>query len=171
MYSIKRRAAYLAIFFAFAMQMMLSNFHIPQSVRPNLMIIMVVFFALFTDKRFAFETGLVSGFLLDIFSIRFFGLNAVLFACCGYVIGKYNGKFYRESVITHIIITFAVSFLILSLYYFAINLRPLSAAPLPSGPPRIFASSVFVVSLINAFLGVWIYAFLCRVLRVSEKTI
>ena len=166
MHKTKRLHMYLSILLTFFIQVSLSSFFGSSLIKPNLMIVITVFFALFTDKKFGFEAGLLSGILLDIFSIRFFGLNSVLLALGGYLIGRYNTKVYRESVITHIILTFAISFFILSLYFLFVTLHS------PSMPRRlglniIFNTSVLGSSLFNSFLGIWVYAFLSTVFRLS----
>ncbi len=164
MYRIKAYKAYAAILVAFFAQMSLVTFFDFGSLRPNVMIIITVFFALFTDEKFGWRAGAVSGLLLDIFSIRLFGLNTLFFALCGYIVGKYSNKFYRDSPVTHFIITFAASFFILSPYFFFINLRN------PTGMPHLgfFNASVFAASLLNSFLGILICAFLLRIFKLDE---
>lgn len=155
---------------AFLLQVLLSNFWSYSAIKPNLMIIITAFFALFTDRRFGFEMGLSSGILLDLFSIRFFGLNAILYALGGYLVGRYNNKFYRNSIITHIILTFVVSFFILLSYFLFVNLH-YSSTLSRIGGNIFFSPTVIVSSLLNSFLGVWVYAFLVRIFRLSEDTL
>ena len=167
---IKRLHAYPVIFLAFIIQILLSNLLGVAAIKPNLMIIITAFFALFTDRNFGFEVGLLSGMLLDIVSIRFFGINTILFAFGGYLIGRYNTKFYKDSIITHIIITFATSFFILSAYLFFVSLRnPAGSSLLDLS--IIFNSSILISSLINSFLAIWIYAFFTNVFRLSESSL
>ena len=168
MYKIKRNHAYLVILLVFFIQLLLSNFLGFSIIKPNLMIITVTFFAIFTDRKFGFEAGFLSGMLLDIFSIRFFGLNAVLLAFGGYLTGKYNNKFYKDSIITHVILTFVISFFVLSLYFLFLNLRNLSILPLP-GLNDIFGPPIIISSLLNSFLGIWMYAFFIRVFQLSKS--
>ncbi len=167
MHRIKRRPAYILILLAFFIQILLGNFFGSSAMKPNIMIIITTFFALFTNEKFGCEAGAVSGMLLDIFSIRLFGLNTLLFALGGYIVGRYNTKFYRDSIITHLIITFAMSLFILSSLLLFLNLRNSFSLP-RLGPNMIFTPSILASSLLNAFLGIWIYAFLCRIFRLSE---
>ena len=167
MYKVKRYQAYSLILITFFIQISLSKFFVASHIKPNLMIIITVFFALFTDRKFGFETGLVSGLLLDIFSVRFFGLNAILFALGGYLVGRYNNKFYKESIITHAVLTFAISFFIFSTYFLFVSIRSLSREPY-LGLNFIFNPSILIPSLLNSFLCIWIYAFLARILRLGE---
>lgn len=169
MRKIKHNHAYLAILLVFFIQVLLSNFLAFGLLRPNLMIIITFFFAFFTDEKFGFKIGLLSGILLDIFSIRFLGLNTFLFSFSGYIIGRYNNKFYKDSVITHIILTFMISFFILSVYFLFVNLRNPSMPRI--GLNIIFSPPILILSLLNSFLGIWIYAFLLRIFRLSESTL
>ena len=167
MHKIKRFPAYIAILSAFFIQILLGDIFSSGALRPNIMIIITIFFALFTNKKFGCETGAVSGMLLDIFSVRFFGLNTILFAFCGFIVGKYRTKFYRDSVITHFIITFIVSFFILSFYILFAKLAALSGLS-ALGFNIIFHPSIFISSLLNSFLGVCVYAFLYRFFKLNE---
>ena len=168
MYKIKHYQVYILILFAFFIQILLGNFVGSSGIRPNLMIIVTVFAALFTDEKFGCRTGAICGILLDVFSIRFFGLNTVLFASAGYIVGKYNIKFYKDSVITHVIVTFIVSFSILFSLLLFLTLRNSAVSP-PLGFNIFFNPSILTSSLLNSFLGIWIYAFLCRMFRLSER--
>lgn len=167
MRDIKRYQAYTLIIITFLIQILLGNFLGSSLFKPNLMIVITAFFALFTDRKFGFEIGAVSGFLLDVFSVRFFGLNTILFALGGYLVGKYNNKFYRESIITHVILTFAASYFIFFAYFLFVNFRS-SHAPLPPWLNFIFSPSIFIPSLLNSLLAIWVYAFLARILRLGE---
>ena len=169
MHKIKHRHAYLSILLVFFIQVLLSNFLAFSPFRPNLLIIITFFFALFTDEKFAFKTGLLSGILLDIFSIRFLGLNTFLFSFSSYIIGKYNHKFYKDSIITHVILTFMMSFFILSVYFLFVNLHSPSIPRI--GLNIIFSPLILIPSLFNSFLGIWIYAFFLRIFRLSESTL
>ena len=157
----------MLILLAFFVQMALGLFLRPGAVKPNLMIIVTIFLALFTDERFGAKAGALSGMLLDIFSIRFFGLNTILFAFGGYLVGKYNSKFYKNSIITHFIVTFAASLAILLPGFLIVNL---------SDPPEsqrllnlILSPAVLAASLLNSFLSILLYAFLSRMFGLCER--
>ena len=158
------------IMLAFFAQVFLSDFLKVGGIRPNLMIMMTVFFALFTDERFGLEVGFVCGMILDIFSLRLFGLNTILFSFAGYFIGRFNSKIYRESIITHAIMIFAASFFILSLYRLFIGIQnKYLVSYLSFG--FIFSPVVFLSAAYNSFLGVFVYTLLNRILRLGETSI
>ena len=170
MHKIRISHAYLLILFTFFLQLPLTDFLNAGAARPNFMIIVTIFLALFTNEKFGLKTGLVSGLLLDIFTLRLFGLHTMLFAFSGYIIGKYNNKFYRESFVTHIIITFFTSAFILSSYllFTVLQNRPLLSH---LNLYAIFGSGVMLSSLYNSLLGVLVYAFLCKIFHLSESAV
>ena len=120
-----------------------------------------------TAMPFGREIGLVAGFLLDIFSVRLFGINALLLAGVGWCVGRYSKKFYRESIITHALVIFTVSWFVASSYLLFMKGRG------PSGDeygilsalvnPRIIFSS-----FVCAMFGIWAYAFLGYVFVVPD---
>jgi len=170
MHKIKHSRAYTLILVAFFVQIGLSLFLGPGAVRPNIMVISMTFLALFSDERFGVKAGTLCGMLLDVFSIRFFGLNTLLFALGGYIVGKYNTKFYRNSVITHFAVTFTVSLFILLPNFLFISLHNRPALP-PAGLSVIFSHMVLLSSLLNSFLSIWIFAFLIRILGLHERVL
>lgn len=167
MYKIRRPQAYSVVSAFFLIQLLISRFIPSGFLKVNLMIIIAAFFALFSDENFGFEIGLVSGLLMDIFSIRLFGLNAVLMALGGYLVGKYHKKFYRESIITHAIINFSITLFVLSIYYLFVSSRTQPETQWFS-LRLIISPAVIAPSLINSFLGLFIYAYLIRVFRLGE---
>ncbi|MDP3790130.1 MAG: rod shape-determining protein MreD [Candidatus Omnitrophota bacterium] len=170
MYKINRLRDYSMIMLAFFAQVFLSDFMSVAGAKPSFLIIMTVFFALFTDERFGFEAGFVCGMILDIFSLRLFGLNTILFSFAGYFIGRFNRKIYRESIITHAIMIFVTSFFILSLCRLFIGIQnKYLASYLSLG--FVFSPVVFLSAAYNSFLGVFVYTLLNRILRLGETSI
>jgi len=170
MYKINRLRDYSMILLAFFAQVFLSDFLKVGGAKPNFMIIMTVFFALFTDEWFGLEVGFVCGMILDIFSLRLFGLNTILFSFTGYFIGRFNSKIYRESIITHAIMIFVASFFILSLYRLFIGIQnKYLVSYLSFG--FLFSPVVFLSAAYNSFLGVFVYTLLNRILRLGETSI
>ncbi|MBL7070674.1 MAG: rod shape-determining protein MreD [Candidatus Omnitrophica bacterium] len=170
MHRVKRGQAYTVILLGFFLQLVISDLLRSGTVKPNILIIVTAFFALFSSGKFGAETGFFCGLLLDIFSIRLFGLNAMLFAAGGYIIGKSNTKFYRDSMITHFILTFTLSFIVLSAYFIIVSARGPSVSHW-AGSRLLFNSPVVLISLLNSFLAIWIFAFLTRVLGLSETAL
>lgn len=170
MYKINRPRDYSLILLAFFVQVVFADSLKVFGVKPNFPIIAAVFFALFTDERYALETAFISGILMDIFSVRLFGLNAILFSAAGYFIGRFNEKIYKESMATHAIIIFIATSFILSAYRFFLALDDRILLPVFSFG-FLFSPSVFLSALYNAFFGTLLYTFFCRIFKLGETTV
>ncbi len=170
MYKINRPRDYGIILLAFLAQVFLSEPLKLGGAKPNFMIVVTVFFALFTDARFGLEAGFISGAILDIFALRLFGANIVLFSLAGYFVGRFNDKIYRESIITHAIIVFLASFFIMSFYRLFIGIENrFLLSNLSLG--YILSPSVIIAAFYNSFLGTLAYTSLCRMLKLGETSV
>ncbi|MBU4376972.1 MAG: rod shape-determining protein MreD [Candidatus Omnitrophica bacterium] len=170
MYKINRLRDYSLILLAFFLQVSLANSLSLFGAKPSFPIILAVFFALFTDERYGFETAFFAGILLDIFSLRLFGLNTILFSIVGYFIGRFNTKIYRESMATHAILIFLSTIFILSAYRFFLCLENRFLLSNLSFS-FVFSPSTFLSAIYNSFLGILIYTFLSRVFNLGETSI
>lgn len=168
MYKVNSALAYLSVLVIFFFQILLIGFFNFEGTRPDVILLATIFFALFTDARLGLRVGFLSGLLLDIVSIRLPGMNTALYALCGYVVGKYNGKFYKESAITHFIITLTASIFILTVLFLSASLPHLEQL-LVSGDRVIFHSAIFTSSLFNAILSIWAYPLFSRLFKLGEK--
>ncbi len=167
MHTIKNAVAYLYVAGFLLLQIIFNNVVGSASVKPHLLIVVTVFYALFTDKHFGLRIGVLSGMLLDVFSVRLFGINTVIFGLTGYIVGKYNIQFYRESIITHFTITFIASLFILSLYFFVINVHAHNLAS-RRGLEMLVNAPVLLSAFLTALVAVPIFAFLCRLSKMGE---
>lgn len=168
--SINRPRDYGLILLAFFLQVVFAGSLSLFDAKPNFPIILAVFFALFTDERYGFESAFLSGILLDVFSIRFFGLNAILFSVTGCLIGRFNAKIYKESMVTHAILIFFAAVFILSAYrLFLLFENRFLLSDMSLG--FVFSPSVFLSAMYSSLLGTPIYTFLCRVFKLGETSI
>lgn len=78
------------------------------NIKPNLLLIGVVFAALAFELKWAILFAMLSGALKDIFSINPFGLNTVLFTLLGFFIFKLSRKIFLEDNLSRMIVAFAV---------------------------------------------------------------
>jgi rod shape-determining protein MreD len=86
-------------------------------VRPDILLIMVVFFAFNGGTRLGVRTGAFAGFLKDIFTDGPFACWTITFALAGFLVGFYRNRFYRENLYTQISMTL-LSFLFSSVFYY-----------------------------------------------------
>ena len=80
-------------------------------VSPNLFIIFTIFIGLFLGKTTGFSLGIVFGLFLDFFIGKRIGLNAIMLSVAGLVGGILDKSFSKESRITFMTMTFAVTIL------------------------------------------------------------
>lgn len=86
---------------------------------PDLVILLVIFFASFFGAAIGLEAGFFAGIFKDILSSGIFGVNAVILAVTGLVVGILSPKFFRESRITQSLIVFMFVIFSMLLYYVA----------------------------------------------------
>ena len=116
MYKMNRAHIYFIILIALFIHLtILCHFKI-FGVKPDLMLILVIFFGLFLGSSAGLETGLAAGFLKDLFALDIFWANALVFGVTGLLAGILSEKFYKESKATQ-------CFLVLSLTAFAMSVH------------------------------------------------
>jgi rod shape-determining protein MreD len=70
---------------------------------PDIILIFVVFYALFNGRGKGAIYGLACGLLEDLYMGRFLGLNALAKATVGYAVSKFQGNVFRENIIVGVI--------------------------------------------------------------------
>lgn len=94
----------------------------PWGIRPDLFIILVVFFSLKVDTRQASLFNFLFGITKDFFSAGPLGLNALLFIICGFLISLIKDRIFKEHPFTQAVITFSTSLLYGIGYVFILSL-------------------------------------------------
>ena len=67
-------------------------------VKPDLLLIFVVFWALFHGRAQGAKLGFVTGLLEDLFLGKYIGLNALTKMIVGYLVGTVENKFFKENL-------------------------------------------------------------------------
>lgn len=123
-------------------------------VKPDLIIILVIFFGLFLGRGLGVEFGLVAGLSKDLFALDFFGINAFIFAITGFLAGVLGAKFSRESKRTQILLVISLTvfsmtahFILVSIFSKWINL----------GFGEYFTASVLPTSVYTALVSIPIF--------------
>jgi len=130
--------------------------------RPDLILIAVVFFALFFGSGVGLEAGIVAGIGKDMLAFDYMGTNTLALGLTGLVIGAMHAKFFKESRLTRAIIVFFFSafsmFIHLFLYDIISNSRDISFidyATSPLLPVSLYTAlaAIPVFSLLEGFFG------------------
>lgn len=80
-------------------------------IQPNLFIIFILFIGLFLGKIYGITFGIIFGLLLDLFIGKRIGLNGIMLGICGMIGGILDKSFSKDSRITFMLMTFAVTIL------------------------------------------------------------
>ena len=100
----------------------------PVGVKPDLLLIATVFFALRRGALFGFAAGAFAGFLADCFSRSLLGLNVFLLGSAGLFVGKTGGRFKCDNYLTQMLVTFIVCLVTSTVHLLATKIAV-------SGPP------------------------------------
>lgn len=109
-------AILLILFFAILDLTVLPYMRIGEA-KPDPFLVLVLFFALYGGLRVGVKLGFVAGLLKDIFTSGIFGVNALFLGCLGALFGYNFSKFYREKVLTQLILTFLIGISYSTFYY------------------------------------------------------
>ncbi len=83
---------------------------------PDLLLILVVFTALFSDSNTGGAVGFTVGFLQDLIITRYLGLYALSGFLTGYIVGTIQGKFFKENPIVPVLLVFFSTFFYNAVY-------------------------------------------------------
>ncbi|MCK5214876.1 MAG: rod shape-determining protein MreD [Candidatus Omnitrophica bacterium] len=96
--------------------------------KPNLLIILIIFFNLFRGIRYGLITALFAGLLADSFSVKPFGINIFSFVICAYMATVIKMYVYQVgSVVSRVLMVFFVTLInILVLYFLNVMISPIA---------------------------------------------
>ena len=115
---INRFALYTILITAFLIQLLFLDHIKIAGVKPDLLILLVVFFAIFFGPGAGAESGFVSGLLKDTYSLDIFWVNIILLSLTGLAVGGLSPKLFKESKLTQGLLVFASSALYMVIHYF-----------------------------------------------------
>lgn len=154
MYKIGRIRGYLILYIAALLSVtVLDHLRIFGS-RPDLTLICVVFFGLFLGRTAGLEAGLFAGFVTDIFSLDYFGINMITYGMSGLVAGMLSISFIKESKRTQFLLVFACAVFSMSLHFTLASSFSRSAI---LGFGEYLASSIVPGSIYTALVSIPIF--------------
>lgn len=135
---------------------------------PDIMLICVVFFGLFSGEKRGFEAGIAGGIMEDIFCLDFFWINTFIFALVGLTAGMLNEKFFRESKMTQSSFVFFFTVFSMSLHF---ALAAFFSEYMNADFPAYLVSSVLPAAVYTSIVSVPIFSMLVNWcgLRESEE--
>ncbi len=155
MHKVNRVYIYLALILALFVHITFLNYIKIFSAKPDLLLICVVFFGFFLGGRIGLETGIVAGFLKDMFTLDAIGVNAFVLGAAGFLVGVLNTKFFRESKVTQALLVFFSSAFSMMLHFIISTLvfRPIS---LSMG--EYLAGSVIPSSIYTTIVSIFVFS-------------
>lgn len=160
-----RFSIYSLIGLALLLQLTLLNYLKLFGSKPDLILILVVFFGLFLGPSAGIETGLAAGFLEDIFVTDIFGINALALGLAGLIAGLISTKVYREAGATQFFLLILFSVFTMSVHFAAAGLADGNATP---GFFEYLVTSIFPAALYTASVGLLIFLKLIGRYRLRE---
>jgi len=131
--------------------------------RPDLLLIAVIFMALFFGSGAGLEAGIAAGIGKDMLALDYMGTNTLALGLTGLVVGAMHAKFFKESRFTRMIIVFFFSIFSMSIHFFLYDLISNSQeisfidyATSPLLPVSLYSSLVAVplFAVLEGILGV-----------------
>lgn len=121
MYKIKRLQIYSILALALLLHLTILDHIKVFGVKPDLMLIPVIFFGLFLGREMGLEAGLAAGLLKDLFALDFFGINAFIFAVTGFLAGILGAQFSRESRRTQVLLVILLTAFSMTLHFIVVS--------------------------------------------------
>ena len=166
MHTIKMRYVYAILILALFMQVAFLNRIRVFGAEPDIILSLVIFFALFFGARAGLVSGIFAGFLKDIFSSDIFGMNVFVIGMTGFTVGVLNTKFFKESKMTQALLVFVFTMLSELLHYMCLSLvfryRYITLLD-------YIASSCILTSAYTALVAIPIFSKLVKVYNLQES--
>lgn len=133
-------------------------------IKPNLFIVFSLFIGLFLGKNVGFYIGIAFGICLDLFIGKRIGLNAIMLSIAGLIGGILDKSFSKESRITFMLMSVAVTILCEVINY-TLQILLLGAEPAFAK----FMQIVIVEAIYNAILVIILYPLIQKFGNKSEE--
>lgn len=138
----------ILVLFAILLQSTLFNFLQVAGVKPDLVLLLVVFNSFLRGSREGAFLGFLAGLFLDIFTGNYIGMNALSKMLIGYLVGLAEARFYKESVIIASIVTFMAGILNLLAVYVLMFYVNIEVSPYYALPQVVLPAAVYTTLLV-----------------------
>lgn len=158
----------ILIFLAFFLSLILQTTILPLlrvgGVMPDLVLVLVVFTALFSNAFIGGATGFAACFLQDLLIGRYLGLCAFSGLVAGWLVGELENRFYKENPLVPVILVFCATFIYELVYFLG---RGLSGSF--SFTFSYMGRSVLLEAVYNMVLSVLLNKPLMRLFSTTEE--
>ena len=148
-----RYSLYIILAAAFLIQFLFLDHIKIAGVKPDLLVLLTVFFAVFFGPGAGVEAGFTCGLFKDIYSLDIFGVNIMLLSLAGFIAGMLGPKLFRESKLTQGLLVFVSSALCMIIHYFISSLiLKITYVTLPEYLYGLILPSSFYTAMLSFFL-------------------
>lgn len=116
-------------------------------IKPDFLLIAVIFLSFYADFKAAASIGFLAGFLKDSFSAGIFGANIFAYLWCVVILAQYQRYIYREDLYLKVILVFLIGLSSGFLNYFIVLSR--IAAPFYTSFFRIILPESIYTTLVS----------------------
>lgn len=150
--------------FAYFLQSNFFNWYNIAGIQPNLFIILILTIGLYLGEKYGFSLGIILGLLLDLFIGKRIGLNTIMLGIAGLIGGILDRSFSKESRITFMIMTIAVTVLC-EVINFTLQIILLGAEPVFMQCMKI----IMIEAIYNAILIIILYPLIQKMGNKTEE--
>ncbi|NQT94871.1 MAG: rod shape-determining protein MreD [Candidatus Omnitrophica bacterium] len=161
MYRINIMAVAILIICAALIQINAFDFIEFFGIKPDLLLVLVIFFALNSFKQESIKIALISGLIKDISSSSVLGSYTLAFFIIAFFLNFHQTKFYRERISTQGLVAF-VSYIAMSFIVLLINLIAYKSAL----SYYMFLSIAFKGAVYTAIIAPGVFFILSKFLRI-----
>jgi rod shape-determining protein MreD len=110
-------------------QVTLLNFFLVLGVKPDLLLMLVVFNAFLRGSREGALAGFLGGILMDLANGSYIGMNALALLTVGYLMGLTESKLYKDSAIIIVFLVWISSFIDQVITYVLLSFMGVQISP------------------------------------------
>lgn len=166
----KKALVITVLFFVFLtlcfLQTNLFSWYNIAGIKPNLFIIFILFIGLFLGKIYGLTLGTIFGLVLDLIIGKRIGLNAIMLGMCGLIGGILDKSFSKDSRITFMLMTIAVT-IFGEIVNYTLQILLISAEPAFIQ----FMKIVIIEAIFNAILVIILYPLIQKAGDKTEEII
>ena len=153
---------FIAFLFIYFLQTNFFNWYNIAGIQPNLFVILVLFIGLFLGRRYGVLLGIIFGFLLDLFIGKRIGFNSIMLGISGLIGGILDKSFSKESRITFMLMSTAVTILCEIINY-TLQIILVGASP-------VFTQFMKIVTIEATYNAILIIIFYPLIQKLGNKT-
>lgn len=148
----------LMVVFGFAIQTTIIQYIEIFNTRPNIVLVIVILYALIRGNHEGSIIGFLSGFIMDVISGKVFGLHSLLFMYICILVGTFNKRFFKDNYFVAILFVSVFTFLYQSVFYF-LNFFIWGK----TNVGFVYSNIIFPEVIYNSIIAIPIYAIVVKI--------